>query len=147
MEKVNFGDDVIGYRYKEGDSAEFDAYIDRLSKMGLDKEYLYENVLEIPDLAVDYSKYDEERIKKIGYPADYLRRCGIHPKNIDALSDDKIRQVCDAVRRVDETAMGVRLVWEDLTTALSIDKDKVTVVPTKTEEKAKEIEEIEKGDR
>jgi len=105
-------DGQIGIRHDAGDDRDFDAYVERLSRMGLSKKYLYENLIEEENLTIDYSAYDRERIESLGISADYLRRCGIYPRNMSSIKNDEILAICNTIRQLDEISDQTTVVWD-----------------------------------
>ncbi len=101
----------VGYGYDKGEVPSFDEYVQRLSKYGLPEEYLYETLYELPEITdgIDYEAYDKERIERLGYPADWLRRCGIHPENMKDLPDNAIVELCESLKSFDESMSGCKI--------------------------------------
>ena len=101
----------IAYRYDEGERPDFDAYIESLSAFGLPKDYLYQSIYEAPSFTERFADevYDEERVARLGYPKEWLRRCGFHGTNMAFLSDEKIIEVCESLKAYDEKASGCKI--------------------------------------
>lgn len=98
----------VGYAYDEGERPDFDEYISRLAEFGLPKDYLYESIYEALSVTdgFDYSAYDKERVERLGFPEDWLRRCGLHPKNMPLVDDDHIISICNTLKDFDESMSG-----------------------------------------
>ena len=116
MEKMISKEGNVGYRYDEGERPDFDAFIDRLSKFGLSKEYLYDTIFEIRDVTdnFDYGGYDAERVKKLGYPVDWLRRCGVIPRNFEVIPDVAVIAVCESLKQFDSMADMAEIVFNNM---------------------------------
>ncbi|MBQ6555406.1 MAG: hypothetical protein IJL89_09245 [Firmicutes bacterium] len=116
MEKLISKQGRIGYRYDEGERPDFDAFIDRLSKFGPSKDYFYGTVFELREVTdnFDYGSYDKERVERLGYPADRLRRCGLLPDNMKNIPDEAIVSHCETLRTVDETISLSKIVFTSL---------------------------------
>jgi hypothetical protein len=114
MEKLVTKSENIGYRYDEGERPDFDAYISRLAEFGLPKSYLYESIYEAKKYTdeFDYDAFDKERVARLGYPIDWLRRCGFTPLNMSFLPDEKIIDVCESLKAFDETASRCKIMFE-----------------------------------
>ena len=111
MRKVEY-DGRIGIKHDAGDDKEFDAYVERLCRLGLSKKYLYETLVEEENLSIDYNAYDQSRIESLGIPADYLRRCGIYPKHMNLIRNDEILAICNTTRQIDELSDRTTVVWD-----------------------------------
>ena len=116
MEKLISNEGRVGYRYNEGERPDIDAFVDRLSKFGLPKDYLYESIFELREVTdnFDYNGYDKERIERLGYPADWLRRCGLHPGNMKDLPDEAIISHCATLKSFDEKFSLSKIVFTSL---------------------------------
>ena len=101
----------VGYGYDKGEVASFDEYVQRLTQYGPTEDYWYDTLYELPEITngLDYDAYDEERIKRLGYTKDWLRRCGMTPETMANLPDDAVTQVCDALRSFDESLSGCEI--------------------------------------
>lgn len=106
----------VGYGYDKGEVASFDEYVQRLSQYGPTEDYWYDTLYELPEITngLDYDAYDEERIKRLGYTKDWLRRCGMTPEIMANLPDDAVTQVCDALRSFDESLSGCEISFPGL---------------------------------
>ena len=116
MEKLITKNGNIGYRYDEGERPDFDAFISRLAKYGPPKEYWYEGIYEAKSVTdgFDYNSYDKERVKRLGYPADWLRRCGFHPKNMASIPDETIISMCEHLKKFDSDASMIPIVFDTM---------------------------------
>ncbi len=106
----------VGYGYDKGEVASFDEYVQRLVKFGPTEDYWYDTLYELPEVTngIDYDAYDEERVKRLGYPKDWLRRCGLHPENMAKLPDDAIIEVCKSLKSFDESLSGCEIDFSDV---------------------------------
>ena len=114
MEKLITKSGNVGYRYDEGERPDFDAYISRLSEFGIPKYHLYLSVYESEKFtnSFDYDAFDKERVARLGYPIDWLRRCGLSAQNMPFLEDDEIINVCAAIKSFDEAATHCKIMFE-----------------------------------
>ncbi len=114
MEKLITKSGNVGYRYDEGERPDFDAYISRLSEFGIPKSHLYLSIYEAEEFTntFDYDAFDKERVERLGYPIDWLRRCGLNACNIDFLPDDKVISVCEALKAFDESVTHCHIMFE-----------------------------------
>ena len=101
----------VGYGYDKGEVASFDEYVQRLSRYGLPEDYLYDTLYELPEIThgIDYDAYDEERIERLGYPKDWLRRCGLSPETLANLPDEVVTEVCETLKTFDENLSGCKI--------------------------------------
>ena len=101
----------VGYGYDKGEVATFDEYVQRLSAYGVPEDYWYDTLYELPEITngIDYDAYDEESIKRLGYPKDWLRRCGLHPGNMANLPDEAVIEVCETLKSFDESLSGYKI--------------------------------------
>lgn len=115
MKKLVSKNGNVGYGYEKGEHAGFDEYVQRLSRCGLPEDYLYDTLYEIPEITngIDYDAYDEERVKRLGFPKDWLRRCGLHPGNMGNLTDEVIIEVCNTLKSFDESMSGHKIDFSD----------------------------------
>ena len=106
MEKLVTKNGNIGYRYDEGERPDFDEYISRLADFGIPKWHLYLSIYEAEKFTntFDYDAFDKERVARLGYPIDWLRRCGLNDQNIAFLEDGQVINVCEALKSFDEMA-------------------------------------------
>lgn len=114
MEELITKSGNVGYRYEEGERPDFDAYISRLSEFGIPKTHLYLSIYEAKKFTdeFDYNAFDMERVEKLGYPIDWLRRCGLNAKNMALLTDEEIINMSEALKSFDETATHCHIVFE-----------------------------------
>ena len=101
----------VGYGYDKGEVPSFDEYVQRLTAYGPPEEYWYDSLYELLEVTngIDYDAYDEERLKRLGYPKDWLRRCGILPDKLALLPDEAITEVCDSLKSFDESLSGYEI--------------------------------------
>ena len=114
MEKLVTKSGNIGYRYDEGERPDFDAYISRLAEFGIPKSHLYLSIYEAEKFTntFDYDAFDKERVERLGYPIDWLRRCGLNAVNISFLPDEKVIDVCESIKAFDESAARCHIVFD-----------------------------------
>jgi hypothetical protein len=101
----------VGYGYDKGEVASFDEYVQRLSAYGLPEDYLYDTLYELPEITngIDYDAFDEERVERLGYPKDWLRRCGLNPGNMPNLPDEVVIEICETLKSIDENMSGYKI--------------------------------------
>ena len=114
MEELVTKSGNIGYRYDEGERPDFDAYISRLAEFGIPKSHLYLSIYEAERFTntFDYDAFDKERVARLGYPIDWLRRCGLNANNMALLPDDEIINMCEALKAFDERAGRCKIMFE-----------------------------------
>ncbi|SEQ83940.1 hypothetical protein SAMN02910369_02512 [Lachnospiraceae bacterium NE2001] len=114
MEKLVTKSGNVGYRYDEGERPDFDAYISRLSEFGIPKSHLYLSIYEAEAFTdnFDYDAFDKERVERLGYPIDWLRRVGLNAKNMALLHDDEIVNMCEALKAFDESVTHCHIMFE-----------------------------------
>ena len=56
--------------------------------------------------------FDKERVARLGYPTDWLRRCGLNANNMALLPDDKVINMCEALKAFDESARRCKIMFE-----------------------------------
>ena len=61
----------------------------------------------------DYDAFDKDRVERLGYPIDWLRRCGLNAVNMSFLPDEKVIDVCEAIKAFDESAARCHIVFDD----------------------------------
>lgn len=101
----------VGYGYDKGEVPSFDEYVQRLTKYGIPEEYLYNNLYELPEITngINYDAYDKEQLERIGYPADWVRRCGISPETAKSLPDNVLSEICETLKGIDESMSGCKI--------------------------------------
>ena len=114
MEKLVTKSGNIGYRYDEGERPDFDAYISRLAEFGIPKSHLYLSIYEAERFTntFDYDAFDKERVARLRYPIDWLRRCGLNANNMALLPDDKVINMCESLKAFDESAGRCKIMFE-----------------------------------
>ena len=115
MEELVTKSGNIGYRYDEGERPDFDAYISRLAGFGIPKSHLYLSIYEAEKFTntFDYDAFDKDRVERLGYPIDWLRRCGLNAFNMSLLLDEEIINMCEALKAFDESATHCHIVFDD----------------------------------